>query len=77
MLANIAASRTYIWYDTHVATLKAAIALLASICKNGTADYSRKEACFPAQSLLSDKFWSPVNRVDNVYGDRHLVCSCP
>jgi len=38
--------------------------------------YSRKEACFPVQSLLTDKFWSPVNRVDNVYGDRHLFCSC-
>jgi len=38
--------------------------------------YSRKEACFPMQSLLTDKFWSPVNRVDNVYGDRHLFCSC-
>jgi glycine dehydrogenase len=24
-----------------------------------------------------DKYWAPVNRVDNVYGDRHLVCSCP
>jgi glycine dehydrogenase len=24
-----------------------------------------------------DKYWAPVNRVDNVYGDQHLVCSCP
>jgi glycine dehydrogenase len=24
-----------------------------------------------------DKYWPPVNRVDNVYGDRHLVCTCP
>ncbi|WP_199258600.1 aminomethyl-transferring glycine dehydrogenase [Paracoccus binzhouensis] len=39
--------------------------------------YSREEACFPPGAFRVDKFWSPVNRVDNVYGDRHLVCSCP
>jgi glycine dehydrogenase len=39
--------------------------------------YSREQACFPRRSLLTDKYWSPVNRVDNVYGDRHLVCACP
>jgi glycine dehydrogenase len=39
--------------------------------------YSRIEGCFPAGSARTDKYWSPVGRVDNVYGDRHLVCSCP
>ncbi len=39
--------------------------------------YSRAEGCFPAGSSRTDKYWSPVGRVDNVYGDRHLVCSCP
>ncbi len=39
--------------------------------------YSREEACYPAGSFRVDKYWSPVNRVDNVYGDRNLVCSCP
>jgi glycine dehydrogenase len=39
--------------------------------------YSRAEGCFPAGTSRSDKYWSPVGRVDNVYGDRHLVCSCP
>jgi glycine dehydrogenase len=39
--------------------------------------YSRSEGCFPAGTLRSDKYWSPVGRVDNVYGDRNLVCSCP
>ena len=39
--------------------------------------YTRKEGCFPAGSFRVDKYWSPVNRVDNVYGDRHLVCTCP
>jgi glycine dehydrogenase len=39
--------------------------------------YARALACFPVKRLLRDKYWSPVNRVDNLYGDRHLVCSCP
>lgn len=39
--------------------------------------YSRTEGCFPAGVSRSDKYWSPVGRVDNVYGDRNLVCSCP
>jgi len=39
--------------------------------------YSREAACFPPGSLGVDKYWSPVNRVDNVYGDRNLICSCP
>ncbi len=39
--------------------------------------YSRAEACFPTGVSRVDKYWSPVGRVDNVYGDRHLVCSCP
>ena len=39
--------------------------------------YSRSEGCFPAGVSRTDKYWSPVGRVDNVYGDRNLVCSCP
>ena len=39
--------------------------------------YTRAEGCFPAGVSRSDKYWSPVGRVDNVYGDRNLVCSCP
>jgi glycine dehydrogenase len=39
--------------------------------------YSRADGCFPAGTSRSDKYWSPVGRVDNVYGDRNLVCSCP
>jgi len=44
---------------------------------NWARPYSRAEGCFPAGSSRIDKYWSPVGRVDNVYGDRHLVCSCP
>jgi glycine dehydrogenase len=39
--------------------------------------YSRAQACFPLKTLQMDKYWCPVNRVDNVYGDRNLLCSCP
>ena len=39
--------------------------------------YSREEGCFPAGSERQDKYWSPVNRLDNVHGDRNLVCTCP
>jgi len=39
--------------------------------------YSRQAACFPAGSFKVDKYWAPVGRVDNVYGDRNLICTCP
>ncbi len=39
--------------------------------------YSREEGCYPKGAFRVDKYWPPVNRVDNVYGDRHLVCTCP
>ena len=39
--------------------------------------YSRAKGCFPDGVSRTDKYWSPVGRVDNVYGDRNLVCSCP
>jgi len=39
--------------------------------------YSRERAAFPVANLYQDKFWSPVSRVDNVFGDRNLVCACP
>jgi glycine dehydrogenase len=39
--------------------------------------YSRELGCYPPGAFRVDKYWPPVNRVDNVYGDRHLVCSCP
>ena len=39
--------------------------------------YTREEAAFPKEYLKDNKFWPPVARVDNVYGDRNLVCTCP
>ena len=39
--------------------------------------YKRSEAAYPISSLEDGKYWPPVGRVDNVYGDRNLICSCP
>jgi glycine dehydrogenase len=39
--------------------------------------YTREEAAYPAPGLRGRKYWSPVGRVDNVYGDRNLFCACP
>jgi glycine dehydrogenase len=39
--------------------------------------YTREQGCFPPGAFRVDKYWPPVNRVDNVYGDRNLVCTCP
>jgi glycine dehydrogenase len=44
---------------------------------NWTRPYSRAEACFPDGVSRTDKYWCPVGRIDNVFGDRNLVCSCP
>ncbi len=39
--------------------------------------YSRELGCFPSSATKRWKYWPTVNRVDNVYGDRNLICSCP
>ncbi len=39
--------------------------------------YSRASAAYPVVGLRSSKFWAPVSRIDNVFGDRNLICSCP
>jgi len=39
--------------------------------------YSREAAAFPLPGLRERKFWPPVARIDNPYGDRHLMCACP
>lgn len=42
-----------------------------------THPYPRELACFPSTATKKSKYWPTVNRVDNVYGDRNLICSCP
>jgi glycine dehydrogenase len=38
--------------------------------------YARHAAAFPVEGLRSNKFWPPVSRIDNVFGDRNIICSC-
>lgn len=52
---------------THQALMKSEWAL----------SYSREQAAYPAKWVRANKYWPPVGRVDNAYGDRHVVCSCP
>ena len=54
------------------------------ILKYATAQFGQKlvsaiqeKAFFPLKFVNADKYWPPVARVDNVFGDRHLVCTCP
>ena len=39
--------------------------------------YSKKIAYYPDNRLIDNKYWPPVKRIDNVYGDRNLFCACP
>ena len=57
--------------------LKAAPHTAVALLKNDWPHpYSREQAAYPVKSLMKQKYWSPVGRVDNVYGDRNLFCSC-
>ena len=40
-------------------------------------EYSRKDAAFPLNWVRDNKFWPTVRRIDQAYGDRNLICSCP
>ncbi|MDY6984645.1 MAG: glycine dehydrogenase (aminomethyl-transferring), partial [Pseudomonadota bacterium] len=58
--------------------LKRAPHTLADITEtNWDRPYTRDVAAFPAAWVREHKYWPSVNRVDNVYGDRNLICSCP
>ena len=39
--------------------------------------YTREEAAYPVHALVAGKYWPPVRRIDQAYGDRNLVCACP
>jgi len=47
------------------------------VAEKWTHPYSRETAFFPVEQVREDKFWPPVGRIDNVYGDKHLACGCP
>ncbi|MDQ1467889.1 MAG: glycine dehydrogenase, partial [Actinomycetota bacterium] len=47
------------------------------VTDNWSHAYSREDAAFPVAALRTDKYWPPVSRIDNAYGDRNVMCSCP
>jgi glycine dehydrogenase len=49
----------------------------AVIAGEWTAAYTREEAVYPLRSLVRSKYWPPVRRIDQAYGDRNLFCACP
>ncbi|MEM9640810.1 MAG: aminomethyl-transferring glycine dehydrogenase [Pseudomonadota bacterium] len=57
--------------------LKNAPHTTADLIGDWSRGYTREAGCFPAGAYRVDKYWPPVNRVDNVWGDRNLVCTCP
>jgi glycine dehydrogenase len=58
--------------------LKNAPHTIAALCADQWSHaYGREQAAFPVPWLRAHKFWPPVARVDNTYGDRNLVCTCP
>ncbi|WP_300440927.1 aminomethyl-transferring glycine dehydrogenase [uncultured Mameliella sp.] len=57
--------------------LKLAPHTMEDLVRDWDRPYSREQGCFPPGAFRVDKYWPPVNRVDNVYGDRHLICTCP
>lgn len=49
----------------------------AVIAGEWTHPYTREQAVYPVHSLVRNKYWAPVRRIDQAYGDRNLVCACP
>lgn len=57
--------------------LKNAPHTMEDLVRDWDRPYTREQGCFPPGAFRVDKYWPPVNRVDNAWGDRHLVCTCP
>ena len=64
-------------YPVEDSPLRHAPHTVADLVADWTRPYTREQGCFPPASFRVDKYWPPVGRVDNVYGDRNLVCTCP
>jgi glycine dehydrogenase len=66
-------------FDPEDNPLKHAPHTAAELVGNWPHDYTREQAVYPhgVARMAASKYWPPVSRVDNVYGDRNLVCSCP
>ena len=57
--------------------LKNAPHTMEDLVRDWDRPYSREQGCFPPGAFRVDKYWPPVNRVDNAWGDRNLTCTCP
>ena len=65
-------------FDEQDNPLKNSPHTLDDICSDQwTHAYTREQAAYPVESLKDNKYWPPVSRLDNVFGDRNLVCTCP
>jgi len=72
-IADVEAGRM----DAENNPLKNAPHTMEDLVREWDRPYSREQGCFPPGAFRVDKYWPPVNRVDNAWGDRHLVCTCP
>ncbi len=57
--------------------LKNAPHTMEDLVRDWDRPYGREQGCFPPGAFRVDKYWPSVNRVDNAYGDRNLICTCP
>ncbi|MBO9463719.1 aminomethyl-transferring glycine dehydrogenase [Tropicibacter sp. R15_0] len=63
--------------DAEANPLKFAPHTMEDLVRDWDRPYAREQGCFPPGAFRVDKYWPPVNRVDNAYGDRNLICTCP
>jgi len=63
--------------DKELNVLKNAPHAVDTLVADWVYPYSKEKAFYPTQSTKDRKYWPPIGRVDNVYGDRNLVCTCP
>ncbi|MFC3167336.1 aminomethyl-transferring glycine dehydrogenase [Paracoccus fontiphilus] len=63
--------------EAHQSPLRHAPHTVEDLVADWDRPYSREQGCFPPGAFRVDKYWPPVGRVDNAYGDRNLVCTCP
>ncbi|MGM1017621.1 MAG: aminomethyl-transferring glycine dehydrogenase [Actinomycetota bacterium] len=65
------------WPATDNPLVNAPHTAVSLIAGEWTHAYTREEAAYPVRTLIATKYWPPVRRIDQAYGDRNLVCACP
>lgn len=64
-------------YPAEQSPLRHAPHTLDDVIEDWNRPYTRAEAIYPSRAVKQNKYFPTVNRIDNVYGDRHFVCTCP